>query len=341
MRSRFVSSNLATLCAAAALAACSGGAPSTPAANGALAYADPRGLLILDGRTLPVEHRLSSVLVDGRQSVKRRMLFVSDGSKSVVMLKNRTYKKAGEMTQDLLYSDGVWVDAKGNVYVANSTDQWGQGDSVVEYRAGSTKPKCVYTSGLFDPVNVTSDHAGNVYIADFNFFGATGYVDKYAQCSNTISTQYAITKGPEGVAVDRAGNLFVSFSGAGYGGAFEEFKGGSGPPVQLGATVASPGGLILDKNGVLITDDQETGTIDTIAPPYSSASVLASGLEVPFHCSLDVREHRLFNANVGYSYIPPSVTVYQYPSGKLLETLDSNEGITDSYGVADSPDAAF
>jgi hypothetical protein len=91
----------------------------------------------------------------------------------------------------------------------------------------------------------------------------------------------------------------------------------------------------------MIVDDLTGGSIDVIAPPYTFATPLVSGLSNPYHISLDKSEKLLFNANYGTSSEGPTVTVYDYPSGTLVTTLGSSNGITASYGVSDSPDANF
>ncbi len=262
-------------------------------------------------------------------------LFVSDFGGEVVVLKNKTYEPAGSITSGLSEADGVWADRKGNVYVANVS-----GPNVFEYKKGKGSPSCTYSSGLVDPINVTTDTAGNVYIADFNGLNNPGYIVKFGQCSNTVKQKYMVSIGPEGVAVDKAGNIFVSYFGEN-GGNFEEFKSGSTSPTGLSATVESPGGLVLDSHGNLIADDQGQQTIDVIAPPYSSATVLVSGLSDPFHCALNKSGKLLFNANAGTSSIPGTVTVYDYPSGAPVTTLGSSNGITAAAGVSDSPNSVF
>jgi hypothetical protein len=254
-------------------------------------------------------------------------LFVSNNSNEVVILTDGTYMDVGDITDGIDGAAGIWVDPKGNLYVANY-----EAANVTEYKKGGSAPVCTYSASLHDPVDVTTDDAGNVYVDDFNLLQNPGYIDKFAQCSNTISAQYDIDKGPEGVAVDSAGDIFVSY----FGGNFEEFKSGSSTPTPLGATVGEAAGLIVDKNENLIADD-EKGNIDVIAPPYSSATVLVSGLDEPDRASLNKRENLLFNANYGSG----TVTVYKYPSGKLLKTLGSSNGISAAAGVAESPSATF
>ena len=257
-------------------------------------------------------------------------LFVSDTGSNVFELKNKTYHEVGDITSGISGSDGVFVDKKGNVYVANV-----DAADVTEYKRGKGSPICTYSASLRDPITVTVDNSGNVYVADFNSLQNPGYIDKYAQCSNTVAKQYDVSSGPEGVAVDSSGDIFVSYFGSA-GGNFEEFVGGSTTPTALGATVSSPAGLILDKHGNLIADDQ-SGNIDVIAPPYGSATVLESGLSDPFHCALNKKENLLFNANHGST----TVTVYKYPSGSLIYTIGTSNGIDGAEGVGESPDAVF
>jgi hypothetical protein len=320
-------------------AGCSGGmqsASNSPGASLPQTHAQLRSLVLASGvdtrfaGPARILSRLSSPLHHRRHRGPEPDLFVSNASTEVVVLKNGTYAQIGTITSGLNGSDGVWVDPKGNVYVANYN-----GANVTEYKAGKGSPICTYSTGITDPINVTTDTAGNVYIDDFNHLQTPGYIDVFGQCSNTMKKQYAVSSGPEGVAVDKAGDIFVLYFGNN-GGNFEEFKGGSTTPTPLGASITSPGGLILDKNGNLIADDQ-SGSIDVVAPPYSSAKVLVSGLGDPFHDSLNLKENLLFNANSGTS----NVTVYNYPAGTLVTTLGSGNGITAAEGVGESPNAVF
>jgi hypothetical protein len=258
-------------------------------------------------------------------------LFVSDGISTVFLFKNNTYKSAGTVTNGLSDVDGDWVDKSGNLYVANVGAK-----NVTEYKPGSSSPSCTYDAGLVDPINVTTDAKGDVFVVDFNDFNAPGSVDEFKQCTDTVSQQYSIPKGPEGVAVDSKGDIFVSFFNANFAGAFEEFPKGKTTPKALSATVGSPAGLILDKKGDLIADDQE-GSIDVIAPPYTTATPLVSGLSDPFHAGLSQNNKVLFNANSGST----TVTIYAYPGGTLTNTLDSSNGLDGASGVSDSPNAAY
>jgi hypothetical protein len=317
-------------------AGCAGSSPSNSASVLPQSRSAARGVILRTGVDTrfagpgAVLSRLAEPPRRHRRSKVEKDLFVSDEGPTVFELKNGSYAEVGTITNGINDSDGVWVDKKGNVYVANV-----DGKNVTEYKKGHGAPICTYSSGLVDPINVTTDNAGNVYVVDFNDFNNPGHIDKFAQCSNSVATQYNVDEGPEGVAVDASGDIFVSYFGA-QGGNFEEFVGGSTTATPLGASVTSPGGLVLDKNGVLIADDQ-AGTIDLIAPPYSTTTVFASGLSGPFHDSLNKAETLLFNANHGSG----TVSVYSYPSGTLVTTITSANGIDGAEGVGESPDAVF
>jgi hypothetical protein len=259
-------------------------------------------------------------------------LFVSDGLSTVFLFKNKSYAPNGSITDGLNDTDGVWVDKAGNLYVANVN-----GKNVTEYAPGSSSPSCTYDAGMVDPINVTTDAKGDVFVADFNDLNAPGYVDEFKQCADKIVQQYSIDKGPDGIAIDPKGDIFVSFFNANFNGGFEEFPKGKNKGITLSVTVGSPGGLIIDKKGNLIADDQE-GSIDVIAPPYSSATPLVSGLTDPFHDGLSKNGKLLFNANSGND---ATVTIYSYPSGKLLHTIDSTDGLDGASGVSDSPNAVY
>lgn len=318
-------------------AGCSGGSPKNAVSALPQSRALGRGVILrtgVDSRFAgpgAALSRLANPPRRHRRSKVEKDLFVSDEMNTVFELKNGTYTEVGTITNGIDTSDGVWVDKKGNVYVANV-----DGKDVTEYKKGHSTPIiCTYSSGLVDPINVTTDTAGNVYVVDFNDLNNPGHIDKFAQCSNSVAKQYNVDEGPEGVAVDASGDIFVSYFGS-QGGNFEEFKAGSTTPTPLGAFVTSPGGLVLDKNGVLIADDQ-FGNIDLIAPPYSSTTLFASGLSDPFHDSLNKAETLLFDANHGDG----TVSVFSYPSGTLQTTITSANGIDGAEGVGESPNAVF
>ena len=261
---------------------------------------------------------------------------ISPKGNTVEVYDSGTYKHIGVITKGVRNAEGLWVDKAGNLYVANSG-----GGNVTEYAPGGTTPICTYSRKLVSPIDETTDDSGNVYVVDANHLQTPGYIDKYKQCDNTIAARYSIVTPPEGVAVDVQGDVFVSYLTVA-GGAFEEFKNGQTTPTELRArTSDSPGGLRLDGKGDLISDQQgaqhKPGTIAVIAPPYKKVTTLVTGLGNPFRLALNREQTLLFNVDT----LNEKVSVYQYPSGKLLKTLGAADGVTNPGGVATSPNAAF
>jgi hypothetical protein len=265
-------------------------------------------------------------------------LYVSDdGSKSVEILANKTYSKIGTITAGLNGPDGDWIDAGGNLYVANY-----KGRNVTEYKPGRTQPACTYSSGLRNPINVTTDASGNVFVVDWNYGGrdGKGYVVQYAQCVDTVVKSYVVPGGAQGAAIDSSGNVFASYltSGpTGATGALVEFTAGSSKPKLLGATYGYPGGMVIDKNGNLLVCDQTHGELALVPPPYSAVSANYSGFSGPFHVALTQAETLLFIADP----VAGKVDVLTYPLGILKKTLGKTQGLVTPFGVSDAPNAVF
>jgi len=281
---------------------------------------------------VPIAGATSSSGFSPGMAARAHYLYVSNAGNSVTVLSAKSFQHVGEISDGLNGADGLWVDTKGNFYVANYS-----APNVTEYKPGASKPSCTYSAQLVDPTNVTTDTSGNVYVVDLNYASYPGYIYKYAQCEgNVVAHSYTIDVAPSGVAVDAQGDVFVSYASPYGGGHFEEFTNGGSFYKILGATVGKAGGLLIDARGNLIADDQ-SGSIDLIAPPYATGKLLIGGLNDPFHCSLNRSEDLLFSADHGSK----TVTIYEYPSGKLVKTLDKNNGIYAAEGVAVSPDAVF
>ena len=315
----------AAIGAVALVQGCSGGA--TPAQAPVRSFVLPSGAearFRQSARIPPSQHFPRHTRVE-------RDLFVSNDGNGVLVLKNKSYRRSGEITKGLNGADGLWVDVHGNLYVANYN-----GQNVTEYKRGSFVPSCTYSEGLADPIDVTTDKTGNVYVANASIYSSyPGSIDEYPQCRNSVSKIYDVSGDPVGVAVDGQGDVFVSYLVESHG-FFEEFKGGSVQGISLGATVGFAGGLVLDKRSNLIAVDQD-GSIVVIAPPYDRARLLVGGLSQPFHDALNERENRLFATDFASS----TVSVFEYPSGRLITTLGSGNGIYGAAGVAESPNAVF
>jgi hypothetical protein len=256
-------------------------------------------------------------------------LYVSDiASQSIQVLANGTYRLVGSLP-DSLGPTGLWLDSSENLYVGN-----GFAYSVYEFAPGAKSPSCVYSDDVKLALAIATDTKGHVEIASFdNGQGIYGWVGEFNHCHNRMLRQRMVPGAPEGVAVDAAGDIFVSYINSTGGGSFAEFVRGSMTPKVLGAAVGFSGAIALDSHGNLIADDQN-GAIDVISPPYNAVKLFASVAGNPTRLAFNHNYNLLFNANV----FAGTVTVYSYPSGTLKKTLNFN-GSFGASGVADSPSA--
>ncbi len=271
---------------------------------------------------------------------------------------------------------GVAVDAAGNLYIADSVNEqvrevaartgphWGQQMTandiytVLGNTAGNSG-----TSGdggpgtaalLNDPIGVTADAAGDIYIADsFNDriqelaaadgtqWGQSmtaGYVYTVAGQANGTGgvtsgdggpATSAVLNVPFGIAVDPSGDLFltdesgnlvreVTSSTATY------IKPASG---QVSWLSPAPGGItVTQSNGSLVTFFAQTG--GTCAAPY----VVAGG-----YCTLpqDVGASLTFNSgNSTYTFSPAKGSAFTYTQNGVLtsESDAAGDTLTISYG---------
>lgn len=300
--------------------------------QGSSAANDPRS-----GRAqrFPVLSRFSDLAPRDVKLTKDRGvsdLYVSDFRK-VGILKNGSYKNVGMIAKGLVSPDGDFVDAAGNLYVADY-----DGVYIQEYKPGGESPSFTYKHGMIDPVDVSVDSHGNVYEADYDGW----YVNEYAQKSNAVMNSCSPGGGVEGVAVDASNDVFVAYNEeASSLGKIAEYKGGLAGCNETVFTVnlQMAGGMAVDAQGNLIVVDQNAPAVDVIKPPCSSISgKLGSGFYIaPFHVTLDEKNKLAFVADLY------DVFVVDYPSGSLHKKLKmgSRYGFDAPAGAVDSENAVY
>jgi hypothetical protein len=311
---------LGALAAVALLTGCAGGSQSTNA-------------LVPSSAALPLMNTLAQGRVNPNDYQGLRDLYVADeDGPAVKILKNKTYREIGAITSGIQNPNGMVLDRRGNLYVANDSVP-----SITEYAPNATSPSFTYSLGMQSAISVSVDAHGNVYEAD-----GTGYTRQYSQGSNAPVAGCTPTGATavSGVAVDTANDVFVSFEAGGVG-AIAEYPGGFGDcshEIVLSAPVVYPYGIAVDKNKNLVVADAGNAQVDVIDPPYSSVTrKIGSGFLEPTTVTLS-RDNKLAFAT---DFQVHDVFVINYPTGTMITTLGSVYGLAFPTAAVDGPNAVY
>jgi uncharacterized protein (TIGR03437 family) len=239
-------------------------------------------------------------------SVNHRVRMISNGTISTVA-GTGTPGYTGDGGQaalaELDYPSGVAVDSSGNLYISDMKNQVIRkvnSSGVISTYAGNQalgfgfgSDNVTATSGqLYNPLGLTVDSAGNLYIADSHVGADTsGLIRKVTASTGIISTVVGlgITAGllvnPQAVALDGAGNIYISdpeqhvvakfsagvlkldFAGTGYNG----FAGDGGPAGN--AKLGDPIGVATDAAGNVYIADSTNNRIRRVTPDGTIATI--------------------------------------------------------------------
>jgi len=115
--------------------------------------------------------------------------------------------QVGQITNGMVSPEGLFVDKKRNLWVANITD-------VLVFARGSLSPSQTLTDPIGPPVDVTVCPDGTVYVADLYDLSNTDHasIQVYApgHTSPTGNLSYAQDFRSPALTCDAAGNVFVS-----------------------------------------------------------------------------------------------------------------------------------
>jgi DNA-binding beta-propeller fold protein YncE len=263
------------------------------------------------------------------------LVYLSDNNGNAVYIfdkKNLAQGPIGEITDAIVQPNGLAVDRRGRLYVANSNN------TVTVYPRGSTTPSITYTNGISLPFGlVVSPDTGRLYVANLNANDVTEYPKGSTIPDTTISFVQLEGNDPFGMALDRKDYLFVSALGYPTARAYE-VPSGSDTPQDLGISgIEVMHGIAVDLNGNVIVVDQK-GRAIYVYPPGSDkpSKKITDGLLQPILIALNKRERRLYVADAGYDGYDGGLWAYSYPRGKLLAQVHL-PGFTVPEGVAITP----
>ena len=244
---------------------------------------------------------------------------------------------------------GVAVDGAGNVYIADKNNNVVRKVSttgIITTFAGKDTAGYSGNGGqataakLNKPYSVATDAAGNVYIADYGnnvirVVSTSGIINTYAgndtagYSGDNGDASYASLNGPEGIAIDGAGNLYIADANnnvirkVDIGGVITTIA-GNGSPGNTGdngaatsARLHSPSGVAVDAFGDVFIADvnnnvvreviDSTGIIVPYAGNYSPGHAgdggAATAAQLYFPASVSVQGGSLYIADQGNNTI--------------------------------------
>jgi len=317
------------------LAGCSGGSSQTPALSGStnsLGQAFSRQVTSLRPLTPNTSHGFMQAI-----GARTQLLYMSSwGTASVVDVLTMKGKQVGQIANGLLGPEGLFVDKKGSLWVANESN-------VLVYPRGGLSPSKTLTDSVGDPIDVTVCPDGTAYVADLYDNSSSNHasIQVYAHGSTTPtgSLDYANDFRNPFLTCDAAGNVFVALLTAdsvGDGLVVEFPLGKEKGAKDLGIVLQSVGGIKPDNAGNLLVTDLIAHTIteytENGAPTgHSIATGTATeGIAVS-------RDGRIVLGATDTTQEGPVGVSWSFPGGKQLQVytccsrigppLQVNEGV--------------
>jgi serine/threonine-protein kinase len=216
------------------------------------------------------------------------------------------------------------VDSHGMLYVANNGNS-----TVTEYPLGQTSPSVTLSgNSLLFPNGIAVDKKGTVYVTSGATVGQC-YVLVYPKGSSSPSAQIDGFDLPVGVAIDKAGNLYV---GDALQNVVWEVPRGSTTPNSLKLSgLSDPTGVAIDPaNNLWVSNDQNNTVLGFHLGDTSPFSTITAGLTGPYTLAFE-RSGKLF---VGSSlHSPGNVAAYKKSATTPFESIS----IPNPAGVAVYP----
>lgn len=134
--------------------------------------------------------------------------FVGGNSAALLTSRGRALSGTGITAGELRAPQGIAVDQKGNVWIANHGS-----DTVTMYRRGNpADARVIAGGGLYNPFTIAIDAEGNAWVDNGSLDASrTGSLTKITPEGRAIGPFEAPRmRSPQGMAIDSAGNLWVA-----------------------------------------------------------------------------------------------------------------------------------
>ncbi len=164
-------------------------------------------------------------------------------------------------------ASGITSDGAGKVYVAVIGDS-----SIRKLSAGGDSISAIKLA--YEPAAIASDAAGNLYVADYNN-STINKIPANGGAATVIASGYS---NPHGIALDRAGDVFVLYSASGTGHVIKIHVDGSIEPLNL-IIFGNSHQLTVAADGTIYLLDYGRGVITRYSTPntYNGSDYLGVG----------------------------------------------------------------
>ncbi len=301
-----------------------------------LALAAASGLALLAGSGAS-QARASTLPHSSQPESPLRAAFGADGSSGMTYIAPigttivYGYQRANSANHAPACTVGPFTSVNGGIGVDQSGNLWVPDEGAVPRTITEFGPQCgpkktqLTDPGDVGPNNVAFDTKGHVYVSNgFGNSGAPGNILQYTGTTITKTLTDSNIATPQGLAIDKHNNVWVSYRDPGSSGTYvAEFPGGNMPAKLFkNISLGFPGSLQFDRNQNLLAIDDNVSAMNVYAPPYTENApthqlVLEHGsVNDPSMCTLGRDQMKLY-CTFGFFSV---VDVFTYPGGKFLYT---------------------
>ena len=275
-------------------------------------------------------HRAGGWLSPAAKKAKH-LIYVSDFTGNAVEIYSAAgsgQSPIGEITDGISGPEGNCVDAHGDLWVTNVSNQ-----TVTMYPHGSTTYKLQYTGFAYPTAVAVGAKTDGSTSPTWSVKRSSEFPKNSTRSKVTIYITY-----PQGVALDSKNNLYIEYNTGAHGGGpgdVDEFAPKSTKGDDLGLPIVWAAGDAIDGKSDVVVADQGSGSNAAVYvfPPGSTkpSETITQGMEDPFRIAFDKPFKHLYVADPEVN----ALLVYDYSSGTLVNTITS--GLKSVYGVAVSP----